>query len=445
MSVLSRKARGEDSIGELSRLISPRTGIIRSLSRISRGIEEPNPPVICQATLSHFDFRAAKAIERTVGGKGETDHQAMMSAVGEALERYCSSQFAPGSLIQATPVELGDEAIPPRDFVLYSNRQYSDERFRYRRPDDQTPIAWTRACELPNGRSLLAPASLTYLNYSGDRGTEFFTPPTSNGLAAGQDLASAVLGSLCELIERDAFLVVWMNRLSVPRIDYSGVNGISREIESHYARFGVEAVVFNLTMDIDVPVMMAITLDRSGSGPAAVVGLGCHPDPAVAVKKALMEVCQVRPSESLKFVKDPPQQRLHGYKEIHTLEDHAGFVAIPANLREFDFLIENPKVERIQDLENHATGDPGQDLSRCVVSLQKAGSRVAYVDLTTPDIEPFGVRVVRGIATGLQPMHFGFGEERLGGTRLFEVPARIGYAASIRSEADLNPCPHPLA
>ena len=156
-------------------------------------------------------------------------------------------------------------------------------------------------------------------------------------------------------------------------------------------------------------------------------------------------MCQVRPSESLKFVKEPPRDRLHSYEDIRTLEDHAGFVSILTNLREFDFLISNPEVERLPDLENHLTGDPTQDLSRCVGLLRAVGSRVAYVDLTTPDIEPFGVRVVRGIATGLQPMHFGFGEERLGGSRLFDAPARMGYGDGKRTESDLNPCPHPLA
>jgi ribosomal protein S12 methylthiotransferase accessory factor len=438
------RAAADLDFGELSRLISPRTGIIRNVSRISRGIQEPNPPVICQATLSHFDFRTAKALERTVAGKGETEHEATMGAIGEALERYCASQFGPNSFMRATAAGLGDQAIQPEEFVLYSARQYKDDTFRYQRPDAHQTIAWTQARELSEGRPVWVPASLVYLSYAGERGAELFTPPTSNGLAAGKDIASAVLGSLLELIERDAFLIVWMNRLPVPRVDCSAIGGVARRIQSHYAHFGIEALVFDITTDIGVPAMMAIAVDKSGSGPAAVVGLGCHLDPAVAVKKAL-EVCQVRPSEALKFVKEPPQQRLHEYRDIRTLEDHAGFAAIPANLSEFGFLLDHTRIARLQDLENQSTGNAGQDLSRCVALLRGAGSRVAYVELTSPDVEPFGFRVVRGIATGLQPMHFGFGEERLGGKRLFEAPVRMGYAASARSEADLNPCPHPLA
>jgi ribosomal protein S12 methylthiotransferase accessory factor len=67
------------------------------------------------------------------------------------------------------------------------------------------------------------------------------------------------------------------------------------------------------------------------------------------------------------------------------------------------------------------------------------------VDLTTADVRPYGIHVVRTLATGLQPIHFGHGEERLGGQRLFDLPRLLGYMSETRGERDLNPCPHPLA
>jgi ribosomal protein S12 methylthiotransferase accessory factor len=83
-------------------------------------------------------------------------------------------------------------------------------------------------------------------------------------------------------------------------------------------------------------------------------------------------------------------------------------------------------------------------LAHCVNLLRASGCRVAYADLTTPDVAPYGLSVVRAIATGLQPMHFGAGEERLGGSRLFEAAVKLGQANGIRTEDDLNPCPHPM-
>src|SRR5689334_22868278 len=74
-------------------MVRSRVAIIRSVSRAGRAIDEPNPPVIYQATGSNFDFRSAEPIDRIASGKGETDADAMHSAIGEALERYCASLY----------------------------------------------------------------------------------------------------------------------------------------------------------------------------------------------------------------------------------------------------------------------------------------------------------------------------------------------------------------
>ena len=42
---------------------------------------------------------------------------------------------------------------------------------------------------------------------------EFLVPITSNGLAAGPTLADAVLSAIYEVLERDAILIAWLNRL----------------------------------------------------------------------------------------------------------------------------------------------------------------------------------------------------------------------------------------
>ena len=77
--------------------------------------------------------------------------------------------------------------------------------------------------------------------------------------------------------------------------------------------------------------------------------------------------------------------------------------------------------------------------------MTRRGYRVAYAELTTSDVAPYGIHVARAIATGLQPIHFGWGEERFGGRRLFELPYQLGFAPAVRTETDLNPCPHPMA
>jgi ribosomal protein S12 methylthiotransferase accessory factor len=197
--------------------------------------------------------------------------------------------------------------------------------------------------------------------------------------------------------------------------------------------------------DISAHVMMAVALDRTGTGPAALVGLGCHSSPIRAMERALLEICQLHPREVRRYHEQPPEQRLKRPEDVRTLEDHSAWLTVPEHLPEFSFLLENGRRTPLEDLPDYSTGSVPSDLEHCVSSLRHAGCRVLYADLTTSDVLDYPIRVARAVATGLQPIHFGYGEERLGGTRLFELAQKLGLSSHVLSESDLNPCPHPLA
>jgi ribosomal protein S12 methylthiotransferase accessory factor len=408
----------------LADVVDDRVGIVRSCTRLSKGRTEPAMPIVYQATLSHFDYRKGSVAERTASGKGVTDEAAWRGALVEALERYCAYQQRPDMVVRATAGALDAPAIAPEELVLYSERQYARSDFPYRRPGPDQELTWVRG-ELVDGRGpVYVPASMVYMNYGGPGGRELFTPTTSNGLAGGPDLTSATLAGLYEVIERDAFLLNWMHRRGAARINLDAMDGPVAAARRHYARYGIELHAFDVTSDVGVPVAMAMTVDRTGRGPAAVVGLGCNVDGRVALERAVMEVGQVRAGAVPRHRREPP--RLTHYEDVRTLEDHAAFAAMPEHLGEFSFLLEGTATVA-------PPGPPGEgpELDQVRTCLQAVGATVAVVDLTQPDVEPFGVRVVRALATGLQPIHFGHGEERLGGQR-------------VREDA-LNPCPHPIA
>jgi ribosomal protein S12 methylthiotransferase accessory factor len=281
------------------------------------------------------------------------------------------------------------------------------------------------------------------MNFSGVGGREFFAHTNTNGLGGGIDFESAALAGLYELVERDAYMITWLARLPVPRIDFTDSTGMAAEIRRHYKRFGVETITFDLTTDVRIPVVMAVAFDSTGALPAAAVGLGCDLDPAKALDRAMMEIVQVRSGLVPYFRQTPPPEVLRLYEEVRSLDDHAAFAANPANRHEFDFLGE--KRILLTDLPDRSQGSVEGNLRFCCEQLEAVGANVAFVDLTMPDLDPFPVRIVRAIASGLQPIHFGFGEERLGGQRPFAVPRLLGYASRDLIESDLNPCPHPLA
>jgi ribosomal protein S12 methylthiotransferase accessory factor len=433
------------TMGRILELVSPRVGVVRDLTHVTRGPAEPEPPIIYQALLSHFDFKKGKLSDRGAIGKGETAAEAMSGAVGEALERYCASHPDAGQMRRGSYAALQSDAVAPPEFVLYSESQYGNSRFVWPRWSADLELSWLPVRALPGDEVALVPASFVYMTYAGERPEEFLCPSTSNGLAAGTDLPSAILHGVLELVERDAFLVTWMNRLAPTHVDLTFDRSVAGQIVAHYAHFNVDVRVFDISVDLLPYTMMAIAFDGNGRGPAAVVGLGCHLDPAIAVRRALFEVCQVRPAQARRMIDDPPHARLRSYEQVRTLEDHASYFAMSEHRPELDFLLHSEKTAALAALPGRSRGSAAGDLDACVGALAEVGSRVFYADLTTPDVRDYGVSVVRVLATGLQPIHFGHGEERLGGRRLHEVPVKLGYGSQPRSAADFNPCPHPLA
>jgi ribosomal protein S12 methylthiotransferase accessory factor len=425
-------------------LVSPRTGLIKSLNPVTRGADEPSPPYLYHARLANFDFRNVEPTERVAAGKGLTRGEAIGGAIGEAVERYCAYHVNARTIRRARQAALNVPAIGPGELVMYSPAQCAAANFPYPPWNDDNEIGWTAAHELPGGREILVPAFLVYMNYSGPSAEDSYCAPTSNGLAAGPDLDHAILGGLCELAERDGFLLHWMNRLPAPEVEF-GDDGPAGDIRRHYRRFGIRTHVFNISTGLPMYAMMAVSLGDGRRDPAVLVGLGCHLDPAKAVLKALFEICQVRPSEARRFRHDQAGRNLRGYSDVKTLHDHSAFLMLPERLHEMAFFLESGNKQKLADLENRSAGNTERDLARAVEGLTQAGCRVAYADLTTADVRPFNIRVVRTLVTSLQPMHFGWGEERLGGARLFDAARKLGYASETRTAKDLNPCPHPLA
>jgi ribosomal protein S12 methylthiotransferase accessory factor len=159
--------------------------------------------VFYQAVLAHFDFRKARIEDRIGVGKGHTDADAKAGAIGEALERYCGAQPDLRAIRRFAWNERPSDAIRAEACVLYSDRQYARRDFSYRPWRDDQVLPWLPAVDLNDGSPVWIPTSLVYLDYAGNDADTFFCPPTSNGLAAGENLEAAALSALYELIERD--------------------------------------------------------------------------------------------------------------------------------------------------------------------------------------------------------------------------------------------------
>jgi ribosomal protein S12 methylthiotransferase accessory factor len=422
-------------------LVSRRVGLVTRIEPQIRGPEEPVPPYLFTSMLAHFDFQAQPRSHRLNAGKGRTEEEARLAALGEAVERYSGYHWDPARVHCAPP---DGNAIRPTDCVLHSDAQYA-AGIGYARWDENADTAWIEGIELPGNTPVMLPAALVYLVGALPRPEDHVAAVTSNGLSAGTTLTQAILGGLYEIIERDALMICWMNRLPATLIEPPQASCQTASIIRHYARFGVDVRLFLLPTDQPAHVVMAVGEAPEGTAPARVVGLGCDLDPIRALDKAVFELCQGRPSEASRYRENNPADRLKRYEDVKDLDDHPGFHAVPGRGAEFDFLYASGARTQLAALALPKAETPEAKLAFLVDRLRAAGARVAFVEITTSDVAAAGFRVVRCIATGFQPIHFGFREARLGGRRLFDAPVHWGLRNTALNADELNPCPHPLA
>jgi len=435
-----------DIIAATPELVSRRCGLVTLYEEMPKDVSEPTRAYVWRAELANHRFDPKPDPEQTsCAGKGMTREAAQATALGEAIERYSSGCWEPGEILFGALGDLGVPALDPRQLVLYRPEQYAE--LPYVPFEETTVMGWVPARSLVGGEEVLVPALAVFMSYHVAHHHEHLCPITSNGLGAGTTPAASVLSGLLEVLERDAFMITWMNRLPVTAVDPAThpdpeVVGLWRA----YDRRGVRLHLVRLPTDHPAHVFMGIAVDEA-DGPSAVVGLGADLDPARAARKAVLEVGQIRPALRLSL-RDPESrarvaQLVDDPHLVADIDDHDLLYTDRRTLPKLGFLLD--RAREPFDWATEGPADAAAALSQLVGHLGDTGRDVLTCDLTPPELARLSLHTARVIVPWFQPIHFGWKETRLGGPRLFEVPHRLGLTTAPSAPADLNDDPHPLA
>jgi ribosomal protein S12 methylthiotransferase accessory factor len=444
---LARLARsaGGDPLAARPALVSRRCGVVVALDLAPREADEPALPQLVTARLA-WHACLDEAVDRVCSGRGITPAEARRTALGEAVERYSSVCSWGTTIHRARRDQLDGASLDPSDLVLYRPEQYAN--LPYAPYEDATVLGWVTTRSLVSGERVFAPALAVSGWYAPATRQEWICPVTSNGLAAGPTLAGAVLAAALEVIERDAFLIAWLQRLAGQRIDPSHhPNHEVGDLCDAYRRRGVEVQLHRLATDHPGEVFLALAIQRQGQGPAAVVGLGAGLSPAPAARKAVLEMSQVRQGLRSSMRNRSTRERIQRLaaepRSVATPDDHALLYADPRMLGAFGFLQGSSTVE--VDWSAPTQRDAASGLDRLVEHFREQGGNLLYRDLSPPDMVELQLHTARVLIPGFQPLHFGWAETRLGGRRLYEFPHRVGLSERIAAPGQLNTDPHPLA
>ncbi|MEO6220259.1 MAG: YcaO-like family protein, partial [Ginsengibacter sp.] len=338
------------------------------------------------------------------------------------------------------------EKLDPAELVLYHpSRQGSINFAPY---DYKNKTGWSLSWCLVKDKAVYVPSLGVFMNYQPASEDDFFMQATSNGLAGGPTLIDAIVSAAFEVIERDAFIIMWHAKLPCKKINietHPDKNII--DLYYSYKKRNVELHLFQLPTDVPCVVFMAVGIDKAGNKPAAVIGLGADVNPAYAARQALLEVAQVHPALKQKCRLEETQKRLDELfadpQLVDTLEDHDLLFTHPEMLYAFDFLLQQPE-EEIDWMKNYSM-TANEKLELLVGHFKQNNTGLLYYNLTAPELEGMHLYTARVIIPGFQPVHFGAKNIRLGGTRLFQLPYKLKLKDRPLTLEDINYIPHPLA
>jgi ribosomal protein S12 methylthiotransferase accessory factor len=285
--------------------------------------------------------------------------------------------------------------------------------------DPSAKIEWSPVWSLRDERFKYLPTSLLYFFYRGL--AAYHHHADSNGCAAGNTLAEAIVQGFLELVERDAYAIWWYNRLQRRQLDLDRFeDSYVRDLRHQLAETGRRLWVLDVTSDLELPSFVAITHWMDQGRENIEFGSGAHFDARIALLRALTELNQFL-SIGLMGGGKGDKSSLDG--------------TTPLRLQDHPFLTpsDEPPV-RPPSVAKFAALDTREQVSACVSLAKRAGLDFLVLDQTRPDVE---VPVVRVIVPGLR--HF---YRRFAPGRLYDVPVKLGLRERPLSEDELNPA-HP--
>jgi ribosomal protein S12 methylthiotransferase accessory factor len=440
-----RKTTISNNDGCPNGVVDARTGIINSILEHS---EIPGEPRFFHYTahLAHLNrILPVKNFPEIAGGASIDRYEAKMRAIGEAIERYAGSLYFDDEIIYNTYNELSDKALNPDFFPTCSDQEYANPKNFLSKPRKDASLGWVSAFSYTKGKEVVIPASYVYLTYMPKVGEELITMPISTGLAAGQNLYDSTLAGLCEVIERDAMMIMWLNQLSVSMIDIDTIdnNDIIERIK-RIENVGIRPYLFDMTTDIGIPSVFVILVSETGVRPIITVAAAAHPNPIKACTKALDEGIATRRYCIVRLMKETEKPKFNDLSRIRTLEHHLLLYAYPEMATAFEFLFQSDRTIMLKDMPK-IEGTSESILKGILHRLLKLNLEVLICDLTREDIKQSGFSVVKVIIPKMQPLSIDHNIRYLGVQRLYELPRRLGYTDEPTKEESLNPFPHPFA
>lgn len=428
MSILTLK-NGLDAI-------SNEIGMLYHLIKLPRMNGYPNM-VNYGVWPSNTEYLSGEKYGGRSAGCGVKWEDAVLGTIGETVERYASAYYDLNESLFSSFKNLNKYAIHPKEFALFHSEQFKDERFRMNKFTEDIELTWFPTTDLTNGKETWLPGQFIYLPFNHDK--KYITANTSTGLAAHSDYYKAILNGLYESIERDCFVITWLQNLVPEKLV------ISKEIQDYIDSIfptKYEWHFFDINYDLKIPSVLGFCFGEAEYGKFIAVGSSSRATYGEALKKVIQEIGQAVPYFRYLLGEKKKWKPSDDYTLIQNFEDHSIFYVKRQDLWHIFDKWRNVEETKTIYLNEKIIRTDQEEIKHIVRILRNKNYNVLFKDITTHDIRQLGFFSIKIFIPQLLQLAGSYPFYFLGGERLYSVPKEMGYQSN--DYHHLNKYPHPF-
>jgi thiazole/oxazole-forming peptide maturase SagD family component len=391
------------------------------------------------------DSPRAKLIEYPGGGAADTISDAARKASGELFDRAALLEYERKKSHKLSITALRQSR---RNFFDPSRVSFLADKI-----SETDELHWVLGSNLTAGSSALLPAQSIFWDYVSDNfssttNTEkLYFEGNTNGCASHISEVLAVLSGLYEIIERDAFLLYWLNRAAPGKIphDYFS-NSSAGTLLQKCMRDKLFPHFLYLKTDLGIPVLSVALEDKTGQEPTIVFSAAAGANINEIAHKALLDVLHVyamirgslQKNRTTIYFKSPDEWMNRSF----SLSERVLLWSNPRMYEHLSFLLSGEEVYP-DELRTSRYDSPEQELAHLLKRFKERGEgyEVYWYKAKTLTEQDGSVKVAgRVIVPELLPMYFNERNRPLKARRLKEFRTWLG----LPERGEYNPWPHPF-
>lgn len=416
-------------------------GVIKNFGPIKKRPDEP--PLFLWRALIQRNIESASG-----GGSNLGNREALSAALAEALERYLWHETADYFLapIVATTMLIKNKHlyISPESFVGFSENQRNKNKTLTLGPEAK--YLWVKGNSLTHEQQIYIPAQTVSgwhgsLVHRGKIEEPYIREIITTGLATWPTREGAVLRGALEIVERDAYMIMWLNQISLPVINLVllAKNDVDlRRLLEKCERYRLEVHLIQLITDAPTHAVCAILKDKTSKESGVTLGLKAGPSLQRVAMGAITEALRIRYTARIQLEKRTESKEKKGHSAtLH--HNRLLYWTMDGQYKNLAFMKSGKEITpHIAPWEKDSEEE---HLSRLTVWCREKKYELASVSLGTSEKNPTRWHVEMVVMPELQPMHQNEKNLPLGGERLKSIPRLFGYEPRAEPFVDR---PHPF-